>query len=94
MEIDSMKNLLLYLVIFAFSALLFSGCATYQPNPRLEKAEDLKSVRASTLKAKDRSDELLLVLTFSGGGTRAAAMSYGILEALPFVVSRLQVSIH
>ena len=77
-----MKNLLLYFVIFSFSALLFNGCATYQPNPRLAKAEDLKSMRLSTFTAKDRSDELLLVLTFSGGGTRAAAMSYGILEAL------------
>jgi len=82
MKVDSMKNLLLYFVIFAFSALLFSGCATYKPNPRLEKAEDLKSMRLSTFTAKDRSDELLFVLTFSGGGTRAAAMSYGILETL------------
>jgi NTE family protein len=29
-----------------------------------------------------RSDELLLILTFSGGGTRAAAFSYGVLRAL------------
>lgn len=30
----------------------------------------------------ERSEELLLLLTFSGGGTRAAAFSYGVLEAL------------
>jgi len=82
MKVDSMKNLLLYFVIFAFSALLFNGCATYKANPRLEKTEDLNAIRLTTLKAKDRSDELLLFLTFSGGGTRAATMSYGILEAL------------
>jgi NTE family protein len=29
-----------------------------------------------------KSDELLMFLTFSGGGTRAAAFSYGVLEAL------------
>jgi len=29
-----------------------------------------------------KSDDLLLFLTFSGGGTRAAAFSYGVLEAL------------
>ena len=29
-----------------------------------------------------RSDELLLVLAFSGGGTRAAAFAYGVLEEL------------
>lgn len=28
----------------------------------------------------DKSDELALILTFSGGGTRAAALSYGVLE--------------
>ena len=30
----------------------------------------------------EKSDELLLILTFSGGGTRAAALSYGILKTL------------
>ncbi|WP_170142069.1 patatin-like phospholipase family protein [Thioalbus denitrificans] len=30
----------------------------------------------------DRSDSLQVILTFSGGGTRAAAFSYGVLEAL------------
>ncbi|MBI4831183.1 MAG: patatin-like phospholipase family protein, partial [Candidatus Lindowbacteria bacterium] len=30
----------------------------------------------------ERSDDLLLILAFSGGGTRAAALSYGVLEAL------------
>ena len=29
-----------------------------------------------------RSDELLLIVAFSGGGTRAAAFAYGILEEL------------
>ena len=33
-------------------------------------------------KASERSSELLLLLTFSGGGTRAAAFSYGVLEVL------------
>lgn len=32
--------------------------------------------------AHDRSDSLQVILTFSGGGTRAAAFSYGVLEAL------------
>ena len=77
-----MKSLLLYFVIIAFSILLFSGCATYKSNPRLEKADFLESKRLATFTTKDRSDELFLFLSFSGGGTRAAAMSYGMLEAL------------
>ena len=39
-----------------------------------------KSVSPST--QVNRSDDLTLVLTFSGGGTRAAAFSYGILKEL------------
>jgi NTE family protein len=34
------------------------------------------------MKAPGNSDNLLLYLTFSGGGTRAAALSYGVLEEL------------
>jgi len=82
MKVDDMKKLLIRFITPVVCLVLFSGCATYKPNPRLEKAEDLQSVRLSNFTSKDRSDELLLVLTFSGGGTRAAAMSYGILEAL------------
>ncbi|MEA1946417.1 MAG: patatin-like phospholipase family protein [Thermodesulfobacteriota bacterium] len=32
--------------------------------------------------SRQSSEELLLILAFSGGGTRAAALSYGVLEAL------------
>ena len=32
------------------------------------------------------SDDLLLLLTFSGGGTRAAALAYGVLEVLRDIV--------
>ncbi|UCG12866.1 MAG: patatin-like phospholipase family protein, partial [Deltaproteobacteria bacterium] len=34
------------------------------------------------MKRPGNSDELLVYLTFSGGGTRAAALSYGVLEEL------------
>jgi len=61
---------------------LLGSCASYQANPKLEKTENLYDMMRKTLSHKERSDELFLVLTFSGGGTRAAAMSYGILEAL------------
>ena len=37
---------------------------------------------ASTGAGGSRSNELLLILAFSGGGTRAAAFAYGVLEEL------------
>ena len=37
---------------------------------------------ANTVFANDRSDELLVLLAFSGGGTRAAALAYGVLQEL------------
>ena len=82
MKVDDMKKLLIRFITPVVCLVLFCSCATYQPNPRLEKDEDLNSMRLSAFNDKKRSDELLLFLTFSGGGTRAAAMSYGILEAL------------
>jgi NTE family protein len=77
-----MKNLFIRALALAVCISLISSCATYQANPRLEKTEDLYSMVQATLSNKKRSDELFFLLTFSGGGTRAAAMSYGILEAL------------
>src|SRR5208337_552367 len=38
--------------------------------------------RAKNFKRVAKDDHLLVMLTFSGGGTRAAAFSYGVLEAL------------
>jgi len=35
-----------------------------------------------TIPKSDRSEELTVILTFSGGGTRAAALSYGVLKEL------------
>lgn len=38
--------------------------------------------RGSKLAEADHDDELLILLSFSGGGTRAAAFSYGVLETM------------
>ena len=66
-----------------FLALLASACAHYPPTPPLDNIDPViqKSKQRSTLVRKN-SDELLLILAFSGGGTRAAALSYGVLKAL------------
>jgi NTE family protein len=58
--------------------------AQYPLNPKADKIEREAPYRAK-LTDKDRSHETLLILAFSGGGTRAAALSYGILEALDLI---------
>jgi len=63
-------------------ALLFAvslGCAHYPVNPPLVRWEPDRQVRRSP---NQRRDDLFVVLAFSGGGTRAAAFSYGVLEEL------------
>lgn len=62
---------------------LVSGCKTYFPvNDPLERVDRDHGYRANRRWSPDRSNELLVIVAFSGGGTRAAAFSYGVLEAL------------
>ena len=63
-------------------ALLMGGCAHYPINPKLEKYEPPRVTMGAMVNSPTRSDDLLLVVSFSGGGTRAAALGYGVLEAL------------
>jgi NTE family protein len=58
------------------------GCAHYPVNRPLDRADPQAGYRARNLIDPDNSEELLLLLSFSGGGTRAAAFSYGVLETL------------
>ena len=65
------------------AAVLMSACtAHYTVNSKITTVKSVErcSIRYQT--QAEKSDELLLILTFSGGGTRAAALSYGVLEAL------------
>ena len=69
-------------VSLAALVLLLTGCASYPVNPRLEQYDPQYGYRFENLKAPGNSDSLFVVLTFSGGGTRAAALSYGVMEKL------------
>jgi predicted acylesterase/phospholipase RssA len=52
-------------------------------NQRLESFSGDQGYRYKNIApGKNNSDSLFLILTFSGGGTRAAAFSYGVLEKL------------
>jgi NTE family protein len=61
--------------------LLLGGCATRQVNPPIAKY-DPASLQQFQKQWHRGEQQDLIVLAFSGGGTRAAAFSYGVLETL------------
>ncbi|WP_186764433.1 patatin-like phospholipase family protein [Pistricoccus aurantiacus] len=63
-------------------AALLASCAHYPDNAPLEHYDPTTGYRLETLPSEDNSGSLLLALSFSGGGTRAAALAYGTLERL------------
>lgn len=67
-----------HLVILIISMLLLSSCSVILPEMNQPRSENNKK----TLFNNNRSDELALFMTFSGGGTRSAALSYGVLQQL------------
>ncbi|MBI2525945.1 MAG: patatin-like phospholipase family protein [Candidatus Rokubacteria bacterium] len=62
-------------------AFLVAGCAG-PVNRKLGMFDGTSGYRYDTLSKDGNGDELFVVLAFSGGGTRAAAFSYGVMEAL------------
>ena len=72
---------------FVFFLMLIgaAGCSHlghYPVNAPLERYEPGYGYLARNMGPEGSSEELLLILSFSGGGTRAAAFSYGVLEEL------------
>ena len=70
------------LVGVAAATLFLSGCAHYPVNQPLKQVDPQSGYRGKYMGTPGNSEDLLLYLTFSGGGTRAAALSYGVLEEL------------
>lgn len=62
--------------------MLTAGCAHYPLNARLDHIDRSAGYRLNNLPVDEKADELLVILAFSGGGTRAAAFSYGVMEQL------------
>lgn len=66
------------------SAALFglAGCASRPVNPPITQVDPNGGYTFQTRQKHFKSQDTLVVLAFSGGGTRAAAFSYGVLEFL------------
>ena len=62
--------------------LLLAGCATRPINPPITEVDRTTGYRYLTRVAHAKDPQNMVILAFSGGGTRAAAFSYGVLEAL------------
>jgi NTE family protein len=61
---------------------LFGGCATRPINPPIAQFTPGQGYQYQTRSGAMKDPENLVILAFSGGGTRAAAFSYGVLEML------------
>jgi NTE family protein len=76
-------NRLQMLRLAALTALLLlGGCATRPVNPPLTAVDANSGYTFQTRQKHFKSQDNLVILAFSGGGTRAAAFSYGVLEFL------------
>ncbi|MFQ5930375.1 MAG: patatin-like phospholipase family protein, partial [Acidobacteriota bacterium] len=79
----ALKRRRLSLCAAILSVAFFSvGCAHYTFNKPLQQVDPTSGYRGKYMGTPGNSEELVLYLTFSGGGTRAAAFAYGVLEEL------------
>ena len=69
-------------VIAAAMAASLAAYAGYPENDPVDRLDEKTGYRFDTLKAGDNSESLFVILAFSGGGTRAAALSHGVMEKL------------
>ena len=68
-------------IAIAIGALL-TACGSFPKNPELGDYDPNSGYRFDQLEAGDNTDSLFVIVTLSGGGTRAAALSFGVMEAL------------
>jgi NTE family protein len=77
-----MKRFQCSLLVLVVSLGMLGGCATRPINPPITEVDRNTGYRLLTRVPHFKDPQNMVVLAFSGGGTRAAAFSYGVLEAL------------
>src|SRR5437660_12695986 len=77
-----MNNLRMFLLAALAALLTLGGCATRPVNPPITQVDVNTGYTFQTRQKHFKSQDNLVILAFSGGGTRAAAFSYGVLEFL------------
>ena len=76
-----MNRLRIQPLLILASFILLTGCATRPVNLAITETDPSSGYRFET-HAQNKKKENLIILAFSGGGTRAASFSYGVLEFL------------
>jgi NTE family protein len=69
-------------VVLSFVVLAVAGCASRPINPPLAEVDRKSGYRYETRPQREQNSDTFVILAFSGGGTRAAAFSFGVLEEL------------
>jgi len=81
-RIARLPLLLVAMVVVMVALLALDRCAQRPINPPLSHSQAKNEQRFEGMERGRGAHEDLVILAFSGGGTRAAAFSYGVLEAL------------
>ncbi|MBU0484186.1 MAG: patatin-like phospholipase family protein [Proteobacteria bacterium] len=70
-------------ILLLLVALMSCGCASYPVNPPLNEVDTTTGYRFKNLAMNPgNGDDTFIILALSGGGTRAAAFSYGAIQEL------------